>query len=519
MLFSFVRKWKGEKDISSEIEGGGLIVAAVAFPVAAAFGAGWLAWQAGRLLVGANEAVDRGIREKQRQYQEMENQRRLTAQAGRRHLESLCSGILAELDANAGSPAETEALRQELRQICDRSLPEDAAGLESCNLADLARLERIMSHRDRLQEVKIFGAGLYDGLSAAELMEDLRLAAAAAKIIETRGQNVKAADPAVLERARLNQRLSEVSAQVAIALEFVVDLAENYGMSQSNNAWLQSCFNGVDERIRSLCSPAISNSELKKGIRLLEEIMSRYDMLYPGLEREKQRLAALYPVYVDAARALGEPIRRLKYFKSVSALEAAMQTLQIRAQQAAKCAEIYQRLGPAAYMCYAWDEELRAMGYTVHTRRQITEMIRHRPERVSLGEAEMPFYQWDEGAMTQIYSVTPECNLQLIVHPDGSTTMQTIAAQGVERLEEVIEAQKSHCSRIKAIHQRLKENWFIFYDYQESAPAESLFSIDAWLSAQDNIWGRLSKRPEASVPSSGVRENSGGENQKAMHRR
>ena len=49
--------------MSSEIEGAGLIVAAVALPVAAAFGAGWLAWQAGKLLIDANAAVDRGIQE------------------------------------------------------------------------------------------------------------------------------------------------------------------------------------------------------------------------------------------------------------------------------------------------------------------------------------------------------------------------------------------------------------------------------------------------------------------------
>ena len=60
--------------MSSEIEGAGLIVAAVALPVAAAFGAGWLAWQAGKLLIDANAAVDRGIQEKQRQLREAEEQ-------------------------------------------------------------------------------------------------------------------------------------------------------------------------------------------------------------------------------------------------------------------------------------------------------------------------------------------------------------------------------------------------------------------------------------------------------------
>lgn len=131
----------------------------------------------------------------------------------------------------------------------------------------------------------------------------------------------------------------------------------------------------------------------------------------------------------------------------------------------------------------------------------------------------MPFYQWNQGAVTQLYHITPECNLQLIVHPDGSTTMQTIASQQAAHPEQVVETQKAHCAHVKAIHQRLKENWFIFYDYQESAPAESLFSTEAWLGFQDNAWAKLdAKNQEASTEAVGVRENARHENQKVMRK-
>ena len=497
--------------MSSEIEGAGLIVAAVALPVAAAFGAGWLAWQAGKLLIDANAAVDRGIQEKQRQLREAEEQRKLTAQAGCQQLKAMCSGVLAELEADGSYPAEAAELRWQIEQLDGGSSSEDTVSIESRNQAGLALLERVVSRRERLRSVK--AEGLYSGMSVADLMDDLRLAAAAAEISETRGQNVCAADPAVLERVKLNRRLSEVSAQVMTALEFVADLAENYGLSQANNAWFQSCFNGVDGRIRALCAPSVSNAAMKKGIQSLEEMRSQYDMLYPSLEQEKQKLSALYPVYAGAARALGEPVRRLKHFKSASALEEALGRLERRAQRAKECAEIYQKLGPAAYMCYAWDEELRAMGYTVHTRKQIKEMIHFRPERARLGEAEMPFYQWSEGAATQLYRIAPECDLQLIVHPDGSITMQTIAVQ--EAKGQVVEAQKHHCSAIRAIHERLRENWFILYNSEETAPAESVCSVEAWLSARDNVWAQQAAE---SRETAGVRENVRKTEEKVMHR-
>ena len=129
----------------------------------------------------------------------------------------------------------------------------------------------------------------------------------------------------------------------------------------------------------------------------------------------------------------------------------------------------------------------------------------------------MPFYQWEQGAMTQLYRVSPECDLQLIVHPDGSVTMQTIANREA-RSENVVAAQKSHCSRVKEIHQRLKENWFIVYDCRETAPAESLFSMDMWLDAQDNIWAQAARRQELAGTVPGMRENAGQEDQKTMQK-
>ena len=236
--------------------------------------------------------------------------------------------------------------------------------------------------------------------------------------------------------------------------------------------------------------------------------MGQFDVFYPTLKQEKEKMDALYPVYADGARALGEPVHPLKQFKESTALEEALRAQRVRAQRAGECARIYQRLGPAAYLCYAWDEELRAMGYTVHTRRQITELVRHSPERARLGESALPFYQWGQEAMTQLYQITPECNLQLIVHPDGSTTMQAIATQGAGRPERVISAQKGHCARIQALCQRLRENWFILYDSREIAPAEHLLNVEQWLEGRDNAWAQAA----------GVRENVRGGEQKAMYK-
>lgn len=493
--------------MSSEIEGIGLIVA---LPALAALGAGWLLFQAGAALVGANSAITAGIEAEKRREQEAERQRKMMALAGREKLVQLCESMIAELDAS-GDAAEAEKMKFELKQICSESMPDDAGRIESLNSMGFMKLERITSRQSRLKSIQVGGPGMYDGYSVADLMDDLRIAFSAAQITRTIGANVEAADPVVLERAALNGRLSDVAGRVMTALEFVVDLAENYGVSQANNAWFQSCFNGVDGKISALCSPVVSNADLKKGIRSLEDMMEQYDMLHPSLEEEKNKIASLYSVYADAAGKLGEPVYQIRHFKSATALEAEIARLKDRAEKARECAEIYKKLGPAAYMCYAWDQELKAMGYSVRTRKKITEMANYRPERARLGENEMPAYQWDEDSVTQFYSIAPHCDLQLIVHPDGSTTMQTISR---EEEESAVAETKSHCDSMKEIHRRLFENWFISYDYRETEPAEHVQSVAAWRSSADNKW----VSEELGIDT-GIRTTARTENKQVMHQK
>ena len=155
--------------MSSEIEGVAVIAAAVALPAVAAFGAGWLAWQSGKLLLGANAAIDREIEERQRVRQEAQRQRKLAAAAARQHLAAACAGVLEELDTLDGiGPADRESIRQELRQICEAPVPDSAEGMESMNALDAMRLERILDRQNTLKKVRLSGSGTYDGLAVAD---------------------------------------------------------------------------------------------------------------------------------------------------------------------------------------------------------------------------------------------------------------------------------------------------------------------------------------------------------------
>lgn len=477
--------------MSSEMIGGGAIAAILLAPAAlaagAAFGAGWVAWQAGKLAISAADSINEEARIRQLQAKEQERQKHDAALAAHRQMVDMCKGVLTQLESTQTKDlAELEAMGRELRRICQEPVPADTVRIESLNARGLLALERVVARQGKLRQLQLDGCEEYAGRALSDLMDDLRLSVATVQVSETRGDNVAAADPRALERAELNKRLAAVSARVLDALNYVVSLERNYGLSRANHAWFGSCFIGVDDTIRHLCAPSTPNEELKQGIRALEDTMKLYDRFHPTLRKEQLTMDALYPIYQEAAAKLCEQVMPMYHFCSSGALQAELNRLALRAKRAEECAAIYQALGAEGYMCYAWDQELLAMGYSVCSREKITQMVTQAPARARIDGKKMPFYEWTEEAVTQIYEITPECRLQLIVHPDGTTTMETIAAPVDD--ETIRAIQKVHCQRMKLIRQRLRENWFILHDLEETDTPETVHSVQAWQDPAKNPW-------------------------------
>ena len=486
-----------EEIMSSEVNSGGVIAAAVALPVAMAFGAGWLAWKAGKLLVEANISANRQIAEKKRQLEDTAMHRKHSALATHSQLVDMCTQIsyqINEKSAMAGviGFAELEQLQVELHDICHESIPDDVMQIESLNSLGFLKLEKIVAKQQYLSNLQMESknGGLYKGLSLADLMFDMKVAIAIMNIQATNGKDVRVSDPIVLERVKLNEKLADVTARTMAALENIAELS-SYGLSTSSRAWFHSCFNGVDEQIRILYMPSTSNIELKKGIKRLEALLEQYNMLLPSIKNEQKKFIALYKIYMDASKALGEPIANIKSFKSLKDLEERLLMLKRRSEKAQECAKIYQKLGPAAYICYAWDQELRSLGYLVHTRKDIAEMARYMPQHARLGGNKLPFYHWNNDDLTQFYSMSSECALQVIVHDDGTVTMKAISDADEDEARAV---QAGHCSLLSKLHENLRRNWFVMYDYQEIISSNEVTSVEKWFNSEYSAW-KLDRDP------------------------
>lgn len=468
--------------------GGRILLAATSI----ANGSKWLAWQSGKMIINTHRAIEREIAENKHRVEEAAQHRKRVALAAHSQLVDMCTQILTqieegELNSSVAQFTDLAQIKIELTQIKQGSIPEDVALIESLNALGFSKLQKITQAQQQIANLTISSAeGLYHGLSVADLMDDLQVAFSAAQYQATAGKDIQAPDPMALERAKLNTQLIDAAGKIMSALAYVQQLTNTYGLSAANSAWFHSCFNGVDTQIEHLCQPTTTNEEIKKGVKRLNEMLVQYDMVIPSIETDLEKLDALYQVYIDAAKALGEPIADIKSFKSAAALEEKLTWIKGRVEKAQKCAEIHKKLGPSAYLCYAWDQELKSLGYAVHTRAEITNLINHNPQHAKIGDKSLPFYCWSADDLTQMYSVADQCDLQVIVHSDGTVSMQTIANNGKNKQTEIVQA--AHCKRLQQLYERLAKNWFIYYDYQEITSPDIIMTVEEWKASKANPW-------------------------------
>lgn len=473
-------------------------VAVVAVSAGVIYGAGWALWQTGKLLVDANSAVDQRIAEKRRLLAQEADNRRNLAVAAHNQLVQVCTSVIAQLEAGVQDSKTKEHIAV-LRSISTESIPEDTGKLESMTTYNYGRLNDIVNEQKQIAEMRLSEEGRVKNISVADMMDSMRVAIAAMEISATEGFDAVAVDAEVLQRAKLNKRLSAVVDRMVEALGFVQALEETNGLSASALTWFNLCFEGADKLIEALRNPATSNEELQKGVVRLEESMYRFDSQAAAIEKDARKMALLYDVYVNASKALGEKVEPISSFKDSEALEKRLRELDERTKRAEECARVYAKLGPQGYICYAMDQELKEMGYRMHTRRGVAALADKTPENAEIDGKVLPFYEWGDD-LTQLYEIAQDCNLQLIVHEDGTVSMKTIAE---DEEAEVEATQHLHCSQLKVLRERLRERWFIFYDYEELESADKVTTVASWKSGTDFAWGK------GTAPGRGVKDGRG----------
>lgn len=510
-------------NMSLELEGAATVASAVAAASvgtaaaaataigATVFGAGWLAWQSGKLLLAANEKAGQLIEDSRQREEEAKRQEKIRAVSSHEQLVKMGKQFIMQSEKGVSQIREADRTEwenqlSELRKYCLQSIPEETYEIEKCSAELYLLIEKITRKNERFQELKVVEDATQQETTIAQLMKDLRVAFDSMEIHELRGENVTAVDGQVIKRKVLNQRLSAVTGRIGQAVQFIENVVENYGVDGTRIMGFLSCFSGTEQQLQKLCSPTISNQELEKGIKRLEENMHMFEMFYPTLAGDIEKIDLLYPVYVQAAEALGEKVEEMKFFPSSEEIEEKLHYFEKRSLKAQQCSEIYETLGESAYICYALDTELEKMGYQVHQREEIMRLVGFMPQAGKLGENDLPFYRWNQEELTQLYTMAEECHVQLIVNDNGSVSVQTFSGDTVSE-EYIKNVQKKHCQQMQELRRRLQENWFIRFPFEEKQGSDVIVSETQWQEDEKNEWTERTHRHEGRKEKESNRNN------------
>lgn len=459
-------------------------------------GVGFVAWQGGKLAVEVGAAMHQYSTDKKFMLEEQEKKRKEDALKNHQKLVATASGLLAEIERQSLGKdeivsQEMESLKQELKEIISKKLPGDTEMIEGVNLAGFSRIQSILGKQKKLGELQLRLDANNRGNqeSVHDIMKELRVSMMSASIRDTRNKSAIEANPDQVERNKLNERLARVSDQIVDALEHVAFLSENFGMEESSERWFHSCFDGIDDDILELSGDSISLDELKEGIIRLEDKIGQYNIMIPTINSSCERMKALYDVYAETAKLFGMKVIKISKFKSQDEIEEQLKVIESRMGRAQECADIYRSLGKNGYICYAWDQELSALGYKVHSRKEIMKLANVRPEKAKVGEEEIPFYKWSDNELTQLYSISDECHMQLIVHKDGTVSMQTLGEKDLDAAAEA--TKKLHCDKMKQLYENLRKNWFLIFDYEEIKGAQEVIAANEWFQSSECGWNHL----------------------------
>lgn len=285
--------------------------------------------------------------------------------------------------------------------------------------------------------------------------------------IEDRKNGVIYITPQQKKKNELNKEFKQLINKIRDILIIEQKRSRIFPVSEKNICTLKRLFDGIDTIVNEFKSPEISNGELEKGIEFLQERLKEYSFLMEILNQEEAEFMAYYEDYHKIMEELGQeyylPIEFSDMGEMKENLEVAREKLKVAEQKA----KLFKMLGKEAYICYAYDEELRALGYEVMSDTdRIKEIKKELGMHVSNG-FEIPAYNApDNKSALQIYDIDENCELQVIVHPDGSTTMATFM-KGNDA-DHTIASQKKYCRKSKVLARRLRENWFIISDLQET---------------------------------------------------
>lgn len=375
----------------------------------------------------------------------------------------------------------TVGVLQELDDICSGYKTEDINLLESININNQKKLDRIIAKYT--EQITIAKRNFQDNQNAMDYIKKVENIFKSLKVIDYSDiENIVFYDEQEQFLANTINRIDVLTQKFYRIVNREIDRCENIPLNETMIIALSEKFNTISNQIRQINTIVSEGGDLRKKsidkeIGILEENINAYNIYKQVLDKEYSKFMHLYLKYKKSCEALNEEYKESVEFDSFEMLEEAVRERKARLEKMEKCARIYEKMGKDAYICMAFDTELKRLNYASSSEEETRLLLNQSLEHCKVGNNKTPFYQYKDSA-TKLFNVNENVALQLIIHSDGSSTMETIAVGNPDE-DLVKKTQKKHCDISKELISNLRNNWFIDLDLEETkSPDDISYSFE-----------------------------------------
>ncbi len=463
--------------------GAAAATAGAAAAAAVALGAGWALFQGGKLVYTEAARVKKESEEREERARILEEQKCETAREERRQILLKSQELKQTWDVYQQtfgdffqSDQAVQGLYGELQTIESCILRGNSAEMEEENLRDWEHLKQAAMHMEiLLMEFSDHVQKKEERAKTVSVLENLH------QLMQVISLNRNASGYDVKGRSGEEERIrnckkeaAEVLAELKYALQRETLRELQIPVEPEDKKYLHCLFDGADRTMTALMSVEISTEQKEAILTDLRKRLMQYQMKKIQLDKKEERFVCLYPVYAEVSKKMGDIPKGPTEFAGLTELESVMESMKKRVRRMEQCAEIYGQIGREAYICMAFDLEMEKLGYKMAERREAQQFVSDQLKNAKTGDKIIPYYSMPDCSLTQFYHFGESTCVQVIVRPDGTTSLETFSVSEKEGMETVIREQRGHCRLNKKLEKALRENWFVCTNLAEVIPPEEV---------------------------------------------
>ena len=290
--------------------------------------------------------------------------------------------------------------------------------------------------------------------------------------------NGKTAPDIRSEKVEINKLLEKLDLLKTKFYEIIareVERAENCPINSYDTNRIAEIFKCINDEFSSVDYTKIEKWLLETKIATIERYIDSYGIYKYELDKEQERFLELYLRYKESCEKIGDTCREAVEFDSLQELEEEINSrndmLNRLKDRSALLEELRKESGSddvarELYICYAIETELNRMNYEIADKTSAETIVGEKLKNYRLKDKLLQYYEHEGNSMMQLFKVSDEVGLQLIVHSDGTSTMETISLKKTDN-NTVMKIQKEHCERTKKLEEALKKNWGIKIELEE----------------------------------------------------